>query len=232
MELRRFIYFLLAFILCVPIGTMSHEFGHYAMSKFLGYESTIHYDRMTSNSHIENDRLLCIYSDNKEAIKNNQYFIGKKEYDKARSTLRIDNLLMLFGGVFQTILVGSLGLLLLYRKRNKNRSTFDAADWVYLFMSLFWLRQVYNVIHSLFIGWYYSIEKYCGGDELRIATLLDLPNCSIAYALGLAGILICSYAILFLLPKKYRISFIVGGVMGSSIGYYLWMEILGPILLP
>ena len=35
------IYF--SFILFTIIGTLSHEFGHFIVGRYLGYQSTIHY---------------------------------------------------------------------------------------------------------------------------------------------------------------------------------------------
>lgn len=232
MRVRQFLYLFLAFILFVPIGTVSHELGHYIVADHLGYEPTLHFDRVNYNTSDENERLLCIYSDNKEAIDNDLDFVGKKEYFSSRNKFKMEHLFMALGGVLQTLFVGTIGLILLLKKGRRSVGELDKVDWLFVFLSLFWLRQFFNLASAFWIGWYYRIEKYCGGDELQISILLDLPPCFISNILGLLGGLIGIYITFFVVPKKSRAEFIVAGVLGCGVGYYLWMEILGPIIIP
>ena len=46
MEFRKFIILTFIFILFTPIGTISHEYGHIAVAKLLGYKTTLHYASM------------------------------------------------------------------------------------------------------------------------------------------------------------------------------------------
>lgn len=139
---------------------------------------------------------------------------------------------MALGGVLQTVITGSLGFILLYKRRRDTKRIFDNKDWLFLFVTLFWLRQIFNVISSLLKSWYFDIDKYCGGDELRISLLLELPLCLVSYALGFVSLIICGYSFFVIMPREYRIEFIAAGILGSGLGYYLWMKVLGPVLLP
>lgn len=42
---KLFLFLSFSFILLVPIGTLSHEFGHYFSARILGYDAFIHYNR-------------------------------------------------------------------------------------------------------------------------------------------------------------------------------------------
>jgi len=194
MRVRTFLYFFLCFILSVPIGTVSHELGHYVVADYFEYEPTLHFDRVNYNTRAEHERLLSIYSDNKEAIDNDLDFIGKKNYFASRNKFKSERLFVTLGGVLQTLFVGSVGLIFLYKRRRRNVKELDKVEWLFVFLSLFWMRQVFNLGSSLFTGWYYQIEKY--------------------------------------IPKRWRIEFITAGILGCSVGYYLWMEIFGPLLIP
>ena len=71
-----------------------------------------------------------------------------------------------------------------------------------------------------------------GGDEANISKLLNLPTGTIGIATGIVGALICATVVFKVVPAEYRLSFIISGVLGSAIGYLMWFEWIGPILLP
>jgi len=203
--MRTWLYFFIAFVICVPIGTLSHEFGHYITGKSLGYESRLYYDRASFDTDAENEKYLEFYRKHRDAIDSDIDFDGKTEYESYIEKIRLESFKITLGGVL---------------------------DWIFVFLSLFWLRQIFNLAYSFFIGWYYQIEKYCSGDELKLALHLDLPSCSISYFLGVVGILICGVVTFIIVPRKYRLLLVSAGLLGSLIGYYLWMEVIGPITLP
>ena len=43
MDKKLFIVLFLSFIAATVIGTVSHEFGHYIVAKYFGYDAQIHY---------------------------------------------------------------------------------------------------------------------------------------------------------------------------------------------
>ena len=51
---------------------------------------------------------------------------------------------------------------------------------------------------------------------------------SVTAALGLAACL----AVIALLPRSERGILVLGGATGSLLGFAIWMQLLGPILLP
>lgn len=48
-DMPRFLLLTLAFIVCVPIGTLSHELGHIAVAEALGYDTRLYFASMDYN---------------------------------------------------------------------------------------------------------------------------------------------------------------------------------------
>lgn len=73
---------------------------------------------------------------------------------------------------------------------------------------------------------------YFGGDEYFMALVAELPPGTFSLSLGLIGAIVAIYVVFMVIPKKYRLSFILAGFVGSAIGFMGWMYWLGSILLP
>lgn len=184
--------FSLAFFMCVVFGTISHELGHIAMAKLLGFDTVLHFGSMDFyRNGIEGD-FIC-----------NDF----------------ENFMITFFGVFTTILIGIIGFIITL----KNQAKFF---WFGVFMSLFWSRQIINPLVNLFFN-----NRFSSGDELILSNLLNLPIATFTIVLGIIGVVICLYSIIKV-PKKYFYFFIIGGLIGGVGGYYIWFNLIGPILLP
>ncbi len=200
---RYLVIFSLLFVAFTIIGTLSHELGHYTMARLLGYDAVLHY--------------------------------GSTSYaltDTGNNTVSDDLAKQLFitsAGPLQTIITGLVGLMILYLRRTRNRQRFDWFDWFAGFMSLFWLREVFN----LSISAYQLTQGYlAGGDEIRIAQFLGLPSLSLAVILGLIGLSVAIFVVFRKVPRDMRPTFILSGFIGGLLGFELWMHHLGPALLP
>ncbi|HET8838592.1 MAG TPA: hypothetical protein VFM82_06300 [Flavobacteriaceae bacterium] len=221
-----------AFMLFTIIGTLSHEYGHIVVAKQLGYDTTLHYGSMNFNSEL-NDRLITIYNENETAIENDTYFEQKKDFESGLKTLQSDALWILVGGPSQTILTGLIGLTILFFRR-KHIKTFDlkTIDWLAIFLSLFWLREVFNLVMSIVSEIISPNGSYFSGDEKNIAYGLNIWEGSISVTLGIVGLFIALFVIFRIIPKRHRLTFLTSGLTGGIIGFIVWMYILGPKLLP
>ncbi len=225
--------FTISFIVFTPIGTVSHEYGHIAVAKYFGHKTTLHYGSMNWERSKFNIELSKFHSEFKFEIENNLPFEKEKEYKSLRKKINYESLWVTIGGPAQTIFVGMLGLfLILYRKKQRQFYGFKLLDWISVFLSLFWLREIFNLLVSIGNGVYSQNGKYFGGDEARISRLLDLPEGFIPVVLGVIGLTISCYIIFKIIPIQKRLTFIVSGLIGGVSGFILWMKIIGPILLP
>jgi len=214
------------------IGTLLHELGHYSVSKYLGHEARINYQ---SSSHWDNAFLEYInevYDQNSYEIKNNLDFPEKKKFYSAIKKNRSDNFWILLGGPLQTILTGTLGFILLFAYRHQliksNNITF--VGWSLIFISLFWLRQVANLFMALLT--YVNKGKVSpSGDEMELALYLNINIWTIQVGTGLIGLIVL-FLILRLLPKTTVLTFLASGLLGGSLGYYLWLIKFGPAIMP
>ncbi|MCF8371254.1 MAG: hypothetical protein K9H64_06515 [Bacteroidales bacterium] len=236
MELKLQPYYLLlfsiAFLFCTVIGTVTHEFGHIVVAKFLGYETTLHYSSMSYDKVDRNAELIPIYTEYRYEIENDLQFPRKKEYESIIKKIYLtDPLLIKMGGPFQTILTGLIGLLMLYfRKEKIKKNGFKLFDWIAVFLSLFWLREVFNLVMSISSGIFDG--SYFGGDEAKISKILEIPTGTIPIILGVLGLLVSLYIVFKVIPKEKRFDFIIAGFIGGISGYILWMNIIGPRILP
>ena len=200
---KLFLYLSFAFILMTIIGTVTHEFGHYFSAKVLGFNSRINYG-------------MTILENNPSKI------MSEKE-----------NFLFTLGGPFQTMLTGSIGLFILLIFRNSYKSVLNLTfkKWVFIFMTLFWLRQVANLFIWL-LTYVIKGEFAENGDEIKLAKYLNLPSWSIHLLTATIGLIILTYVVFNFIPKNNRLTFIISGIFGGISGYILWLHYLGEKIMP
>lgn len=213
-------------------GTLTHEFGHYAVARALGYEASINYQSSSHWNDRINGYLNDIHRQYPEAIKNNGDFPGKEKYLRVMARYRSDSFWIILGGPLQTMLTGTIGFILLlsYRKKIMTTVRVRFAGWLIIFMALFWLRQVAN----LFVGIASVLVKgqtTIRGDEMSLAYLSGINIWSIQILTGLLGIGVL-IQVIRMLPNNKVLTFLISGLVGGSVGYYLWLVQFGPYILP
>lgn len=226
---RLLIYLILGFILATIIGTVTHELGHIAMAKRLGYETKLHYGYMnyTGKKHT---KLENYYDSHKKQIQTPDTPEGK-EFKKMFDEVENESFIIILGGPIQTMVTGTLGFLMIWFNRKKIKDQLTFLQWTFVFLALFWSRQIFNFFFScifLLMRKKFPVQ----GDEPRISRYLEIPIWSFGLITAIIGTAVVSYVIFFLIPKKQRLTFITAGITGSGIGYILWMKILGPVILP
>ena len=141
------------------------------------------------------------------------------------------NFLIYTGGPLQTTLTGTIGYILLLKSR-KVSSHFSTIDYLWFFLSLFWLRQVFNLLHRFALGVFSGSGIYFGGDETGLSQYLGLHQGFLSLLMGGIGVIICAHVFFFLTEKKERTLLITSGIFGSALGFWIWMIKLGPLLIP
>lgn len=228
-EFNLVVILIIIFIILVPLGTLLHEFGHIIVAEKLGFATDLHFASMSFTNDLKVN-LLEVYSDNQIAIDENLPFEGDFLYKEHLKEYNNDVVSILFGGIFQTISFGLVGFIMLMRRKIKKVS-FSFIDWVFVFLTFFLSRSVFNMTVSFFNG-VVNNTSYFGGDEFRIARILNVFEGTFVLLFGLLSSLILAIVIFYIMPLKYRFIFIFSGVVGSMLGFVIWMIILGPVLLP
>ncbi len=228
---KYLIYFIIAFILLTPIGTIIHELGHLFAAKSLGYDTVLHHTSLSwNNGLLKNSKKQ--YEKFKLQIENDLPFESHEQYKLNLKTLNKHHLLILLGGVAQTITFGLVAfILLLYRIIIIKKNSFTSFDWMLSFISLFWIKEPANLILSIIKGIKLKNNIYFYGDYAKIAKLLELHEGALLVPLTIIAIFI-SLIILKIIPNKRKKEFIIGALIGCPIGLILWMFIIGPIILP
>lgn len=132
------------------------------------------------------------------------------------------------GGVLLTSLIGTFGVVVL-----KNKKTPDFLFWVSIFFALFWSRPVVNLTFKCVSCIFNENNGLCfGGDELLLSQFLGLHNGFFSILFAAIGFIVLFYIYFFKIPSNHQIVFAFSGVFGGGISYYLWFNIVGPILLP
>lgn len=224
-DFRWMTFFVILFFSFTIIGTISHEYGHILVAKSFGYKTHLHFGSMNSSINNEYLELNVIYMTNKSSISKEENSIFKEKIEK----LNKESFWITVGGPAQTILTGCLGLLIFYFRRYKKQ--FNSIDWLAVFLSLFWLREVFNLFTGILNGLFFK-GKYFSGDESRISKFLKLPEGTFSLFLGFIGLLVSLLVVFKLIPKSKRVTFIISGLIGGLSGFYIWYQILGPKLLP
>lgn len=138
--------------------------------------------------------------------------------------------LVTLGGPVQTMVTGTLGLGLLWRLRGQ---AWGGRHVIALLMALFWSREVFNAAaYVVFqLGGMVPAERLVQGDELLLGLALGGPPELVLAVTGLVGVVAVLWVALEV-PRAERVPLVVGGGVGSLLGFALWMSFLGPILLP
>lgn len=230
---NKYLILSVVFILFTVVGTISHELGHIAVAKWLGYKTSLHYGYMNFDKSELEARLMDIYTENSAAIENGDDFEEKAEYESKVKTYTDHLLLVRIGGPVQTMLTGLIGLLIVLRRRTRIATYgLKFLDWLAIFLSLFWLRQVFNLVYSIAFGIIRPGSGYFGGDEMLISLYYSLPPGVIPIITAIAGLFLVSFIVFKIIPNQLRQTFIFSGLTGGIVGFVLWIFILGPIVLP
>jgi hypothetical protein len=238
-------YLILSFILCTVIGTLTHEGGHIAAAKYYGYETTLHYGSMNYKKpwQAQFDTMQAIYKRHKldednhikhlESTRQDSLASEIKEHYTRREYIQ-ESALITIVGPLQTLLTSIIGIfILLYRRQSILARGMQLWDWLAVFLALFSLRFVSNLTLSVLSElWKPNGNYFGGGDEARLARSLDLPLGMFAIPLFIIGFLTALWVIFKILPAKHWLTFILSGLIGGVLGFILWMDWLGPIVLP
>lgn len=204
MDKKLFIGLFLSFIAATIIGTLSHEFGHYIVAKYQGYEVRINYAATFARSPDPNNPIV--------------------PYSPIAITL---------GGPIQTMLTGTIGLvlLILYRKTFYQANRLSLGQWAIIFLSLFWLRQTANF--CTWLGGYFLNGKFSsGGDEIHVANYYDLPIWTVISTTAVIGAFVLAIITFKFIPSSQRITFLMTGLSGGIAGFYLWLIQFGKYIMP
>ena len=235
--MKTVLIFAILFIVFTVIGTLTHELGHYSAGKSLGLNCTLHYAscRCLYDAQEERNNYRKMLSNNYE----NRDLIPAELWDKyqelvEKATPKKNRLWVTVGGPLQTILTGTIGFLLLVMRSQKNKIQFQKFDWLLVFLSLFWLREPFNLFFVAAQNLILGGDSYFGstGDEVKISRGLNLWDGTVPIVLGVIGLVISLIVIFKFVPISKRKSLIWGGLIGGISGFILWMIIIGPIVLP
>lgn len=233
---KLFSWLTFAFVLCTIIGTVSHEYGHGVVASWQKHDWKLHYDYMNPGKPIRLDDLKKEYKKNKHKIESKNASPEKEEYIKFRKGLvkkyKKESFFITLGGPLQTMLTGLLGFTVLWFRRKDiySRGHLKLAEWTAVLLSYFWSRQVFNFLFS--IDQTFSDRKRFASDEPMISQYLNLPPWAFGMVTCAIGAIILLWVTFKLIPVHQRLTFLASGLIGSTIGWILWMDWLGPILLP
>jgi hypothetical protein len=200
---KLFTYLAIGFIVATVIGTLSHEFGHFIVAEFFGYDAHIAYD----------------YT----------WWTNPSSSPKNYSS---DNFWITLGGPFETMMTGTIGfaMILLFRKTFQTALSLSFLQWVIIFIALFWLRQSANLVVE--IGYRFKGHLSIQGDEIKLARYLQIPDWSISLLTAVIGVVILAIIIFKFIPNQQRLTFILSGLVGGILGYVLWLHVFGHLLMP
>jgi hypothetical protein len=233
-RLKLFVLLSCAFFAFTIVGTISHEFGHYAVGKFYGGNPAIHYGYTSNVLQDTKEYMLLdsIYQQNEEAFKANLPFPDRQLFEETLERYHLQSVWTMAGGPIQTMLTGTIGLLLLlFATEKKDPDTLTWKAWVFVFLSLFWLRQTTNAMVG-FGTWLATGKTSMRSDEINIAKSLDWHPHILEWLTAAIGLGVLAYIVLNVIPLPQRILFLASGLAGGITGYLFWLVYVGPIVMP
>ncbi len=221
-------WIIVCFIAATCIGTYTHELGHYAVAKWYGCAAKLHYG---STSY---------YCPEQETLREFGKLYGSvsaiPEERKAEATLLFDQnkkqqRWITWGGVLVTLAIGTLGFLMLCYRTFK-KAKFSLGDWLLVLATFFWSRELFNLglIGIKMIT--NNTANLNATDEIKLALSYGIPAYSLMLTLAILAAIILMVTTFRIVPRVDQRIFILGGLIGSTLGYCLWFFLLGPLLLP
>jgi len=192
-----------SFIAVVITGTLSHELGHFTVAKYLGYNARMNYGATFWDSSVP-------------GILPPSHIIA-----------------VTLGGPVQTMLTGTLGVMLLFifRRSFFRSDNLSSGQWIIIFISLFWLRQTVNF--CIWIGGYIiNGSFYSDSDEVNIARYFKVPDWTIITVTAAIGVIILAVVTFRFVPNGQRLIFLLSGLIGGILGYLFWLVYFGRYIMP
>lgn len=135
-----------------------------------------------------------------------------------------DRLLITMAGPLQTMLFGTLGLVLLVGSGFRQQRL-GVGHWLRVFLALFWCRQTVNVL-MLLAGLIRNGQLNTASDEVELAAAFGLPPLSLGLSTGIAGAVVAGWVFFNYVPARLRLSFFLAGLFGGGLGYLIWVRLL------
>ena len=117
-------------------------------------------------------------------------------------------------------------MVLYYNKEKRETFTEDLSPLYIILLAIFSFS-----IRFIFNATGYLIRGSTTMDEVRIGIYLGIHPDVVVYGSALIAVIFLVIAI-YRIPKSYRLTLFFSAVFGAILGYLIWYEWLGPILLP
>ncbi len=233
MNFKLFFSLSLSFILFTVIGTLTHECGHYFAGKLVGISSTVHYSYTSMEEYSTYSEEEKIYNKYKLQIEAKENFPLKDKYEILLKESDKKDFYFTIGGPLQTMLTGTIALLLMifYRKSFFTANALSVRQWLLVFLSLFWLRELANCIVMMAMLLFTNKRSF-NSDEVKMAEYFGWPFESVTIITAIIALIVGLIVTFKFVPTAQRKTFIAAGFAGGIAGYILWLYILGPIILP
>lgn len=231
---KQFFILVSYFFLTVIVGTLSHELGHYVVGRWQGYEVKLCYNKTLIRDKQYGVLVDSTISAHLFEIQEGSDYAGKQIVDSVRQRYAEDSLASTVGGPLQTMLTGSIALLLLFRLGKNSRYSTDkvsVSHWLLICLALFWLRQPVNLVRNL-VDILMSKHHWLISDEVKLSYYFGLPLLSMNILTALLGIAVFFIILRYFIPTNERKLFLFSLTVGGVLGVIMWMGLLGPAILP
>ncbi len=213
-KIRFALYLTLGFALMVPAGAFITEKVKEVVAHGLGYKAhyrpglgrSMYYSPMMGKAYNDIEELYAHDAEKYKVTPEWKALMDKHNWDLAT--------IQLSGRIF-SLLVSAVGLFIYFSRRRKGRSVL-AVDWICILLGLFFMRDV--VIDSA--SFYF---KFTLCDENAIWTLLGWPVWTTLGVLIALGLILFLF-ILYKIPKRYLLLFLLSGFIGTCAGTYIWLK--------
>ncbi|MFA9213750.1 MAG: hypothetical protein ACEQSR_07875 [Candidatus Methylacidiphilales bacterium] len=233
MNLKLFHFLAVGFMFFTVVGTLSHEFGHFAVARFLGYSAKISYGstyNSDANIRAQHDTIMKKYE---REYKADLSYPGKEQFELEVSKFKANHIFIILGGPVQTLLTSIIAFIFILINIDvfKGQKDLSFSKWLLVFLALFSLRQPANFFTGI-IGYFITGRFSNANDEAKIDFLLALPPFTSSIITNLLSLSIFAFIFFKVIPKPVRITFAAAGLVGGVLGFYLWFYVMGPVVMP
>ncbi|EIJ39683.1 LOW QUALITY PROTEIN: Peptidase family M50 [Galbibacter orientalis DSM 19592] len=212
------------FVASFIIGVMTHEYGHYVMAKFLGYNPKFHFSYVSYDTTEFHKEFENIYEQYKDEIIEGADFPLKERRIELMRKLNKERFLIVSSGVFTTAMIGTLGFLVVLFFKSKPYTVI-----FFLFKPFLAKNAFFNLCLSIMLYGLGVTNFIYGGDELKLSISSEVSLGVFPIVLGVLGGIISCMSFLIFIKKSNRVLFIASGVLGGGIGAIVWFLLFGNV---
>jgi len=213
------------FVLVVQVGMIMHENVTKIEAAHLGYEGS--FCRAWGYLVFHSDKMQAAFDPfwkaNTDAIRSRHYFPEKSKWDALLEIDKRDHAYIELSGLIFTFTFSLIGVIILILKRKSKETNAGLVFWGGIFLSLFIVKELFTSTAWILLG-------FMPCEHAKFSFYFKLPIMGTDLFLVGYSLLVSIIVLIYFVPRKRLVPFVVAGIPGGLTGIALWYFFIGRLV--